>query len=55
MPNLRKDLGRNEPQFRTAWGLIRARRRRPEACRRLENDVIRWREHVTGQHVAPVE
>src|ERR1700743_308071 len=24
-PVLRKDLGRNAPQFRTAWGLIRAR------------------------------
>jgi hypothetical protein len=33
-PNLRKNLGRNAPQFRTALGLIRARARNRAADKR---------------------
>src|SRR5450756_888804 len=62
-PNLRKDLGRNEPQFRTARGLIRARFCVRKGEGQLEKQgkrrfaffveaALLAGEHITEQHVA---
>ena len=39
--NLRKNLGRNAPQFRTAWGLFRARTCDDKAQKDLARGLVR--------------